>query len=283
MCPRVTCYHLDMSRLRPLLSLAALALLGCGCPSKSVKRSYADPSVADMLAHLAEVRAGATSFSTDSQMDYWVGKDRFRGTVYVMGTAGAKVRMNALKPDDSVAADLACDGRDFVYVDALNNCVLTGPCNQDTIANLLRVPLAPDDFLYLALGATPVIDGAEGTVAWDSKRGREVIELTGSGGLEQTIVLDGRNKTWDVLKSELRGADGVVIWTVENVGFVSVKDEQGTAHRVPGKTSFKTPKDKSDLLVEWGEDRKINLPLDDSKFELVPPPVAICGQQPAKP
>ncbi|MCA9677082.1 MAG: hypothetical protein KC464_18800 [Myxococcales bacterium] len=273
-----------MSSLRPLsrtallpLALIAGALL-TGCPS-TIKRAYPEPSVDAILAHLAEVRDGLHSFRTDSKMDYWVGKDRFRGTVWVMGEVGARVRMNALKPDDSVAADLACNGADFVYVDQLHNCVLWGPCNQDSIAQLLRVPLAPDDFLYLALGATPVIDGATGKVTWDSKHGREILELTGSGGLQQRIVLDGRDQRWDVLESTMRKPDGTVIWTAEHTDYKVVNDEQGHPHRVPGKSNFKTPEEKSDLLVEWGGKRAINLELGDDKFLLAPPDVATCGQQ----
>ena len=264
-----------------LASLLLVPLLA-GCP-RSYDRRYAEPTVAEVLEHLAAKRAAVHSFKTDSQMDYWIGKDRFRGTVLVMGEEGAKVRMNALRPDDAVAADLACDGLDFVYVDQMNNCILTGPCNEESIAALLRVPLAPDDFLYLALGATPVIEGAQGTVRWDSKHGREVVELAGAGGMKQTILLDGRDgkRTWDLLRSEVKGADGKVIWTVDHTDYKVVKDVADAEHRVPGKSNIKTPADKSDLLVEWGKEREINLEIDDQLFVLEPPPVAMCGQKPA--
>jgi hypothetical protein len=267
-----------------LVFLACLLVLPAltGCPRRYDRR-YTEPRTDEVLEHLANRRAGVSSFKTDSQMDYWVGKDRFRGTVLVMGTIGAKVRMNALRPDDAVAVDLACDGAGFVLVDQMNNCILTGPCNEESIASLLRVPLAPDDFLYLALGATPVIAGAEGKVRWDSKHGREVVELEGDAGMKQTILLDGRDgkKTWDVLRSEVKGPDGKVIWTADHTDYTVVKDEAGVAHRVPGKSNFKTPAEKSDLLVEWGKERQINLEIPPQAFELVPPPVAICGQKPA--
>lgn len=255
------------------------ALLLAGCPG-NVERSYPQPELAEVLAHLAAKRDAMTSFKADATMDYWVGKDRFRGTVLVMGERGAKVRMNALKPDDSVAADLACDGLDFVYVDQLNNCVLTGPCNEDSIAQLLRVPLAPDDFLFLALGGTPVIEGATGTVRWDGKRGHEVIELTGAAGRTQTIVLDGRGRAWDLLKSEVKGPDGKVIWTAEHKEYREVKDATGTPWRVPGVSKVATPQEKSDLLVEWNKGKlEINVELPEAAFQLEPPAVPTCGQQ----
>jgi hypothetical protein len=265
-----------------LLACVLIVPAFAGCPCRSYDRSYAAPGLDELLGHLEARRAALRSYQTDSVMDYWIGKDRFRGEVLVMGTTGARVRMNALSPaGGSVAADLACDGVNFVYVDQLNNCVLTGPCTAESIAQLLRVPLEPDDFLYLALGATPVIEGAQGTVTWSSKSGREVLRLTGAGGMQQTVELDGRDgqKTWDVLKSEVRAPDGKVIWTVEHKGYRAVTGEDGTPYRVPGKSQIRTPQEKSDLLVEWGDDREINLELVDDKFDLAPPDVPRCGSQ----
>jgi hypothetical protein len=266
------------SRLAALLTVAALPVLAC-CPGKGAKRAYPDPTVDDLLAYLETKRAAVSSFKADSQMDYWVGDDRFRGTVWVMGKLGSYARLNALKPDDSVAADLACDGTNFVYIDQLNNCELQGPCDEHSIAQLLRVPLEPDEFLYLALGATPVIDGAQGTVKWDSKRAREVIELTGSGGLQQTIELDGRGKSWNLLRSEMRAADGTVIWTADHTDYGAVKDAAGKDVMVPGKSNFKTPAEKSDLLVEWGERRTVNPELPDEAWILEPSGAPVCGQK----
>lgn len=269
-----------MPPIRPpwaALAAAAAVLLLTGCPTR-YERRYPAPEVAQVLAHLEAKRDAYRSFNAESTMDYWIGKDRFRGTVLVMGELGAKVRMNALKPDDSVAADLACDGVDFVYVDMMNNCVLTGPCTEASIAQLLRVPLAPDDFLYLALGATPVIPGATGTVRWDNKRGHEIIELEGAGGRKQTIVLDGIDQRWDLLKSEVRGPDGKVIWTVEHKRYREVTDADGVARRVPGASNVRTPQERSDLLVDWGRLR-INEPIDEAAFVLEPPPVPTCGRQ----
>ena len=265
-----------------LVVLGFLVFAYAGCPCKSIDRSYPQPTAEEILGHLGEERDAVRSFKTDSTMDYWVGDDRFRGTVLVMGEKGAKVRMNALRPDDATAVDLACDGTDFVLVDQMNNCVLSGPCTADSIAQLLRVPLAPDDFLYLALGTTPVIEGAKGTVRWDDKHGREIVELTGAGGMKQRIEVDGRDgkKTWDLLKSEVRGADGKVIWTAEHKEYRAITGDDGKAYRVPGKSMFKTPKEKSDLLVDWGDEREVNLELAPASFVMANvPDVPTCGQK----
>ena len=92
-------------------------LLGCAGTSKS-SRPYAEPKVDDIVARLAKVRGELTSFRADSTMDYWLGNQRAKGEVLVMGATGAKVRFAALSPaGGSTMAEMACDGQTFVYVD----------------------------------------------------------------------------------------------------------------------------------------------------------------------
>lgn len=216
-----------MAALAVLLNLA-LGSSGCSCiGGKSIPRPYAEPTVQTVLDHLASVRARARSFRAESVMDYWVGKDRVKGKVLIMGKTGARVRINALNPTGgSVAADLACDGSGFQFIDYNSNCQLTGPCNRDSVAQLLRVSLDPDDFLLLAVGTTPVIAGPhEGSFRWDAKKGHEILTLTGAGGLRQTIVLDGRDRRWDVISSSVVSADGKTLWKLQNKGFKEIRAE----------------------------------------------------------
>ncbi|MEZ4366649.1 MAG: hypothetical protein R2939_10225 [Kofleriaceae bacterium] len=262
--------------MRALVSLLlAAAPLLAACPSTHHPNPAPDLTVAELLGTLGERRSLAQSFRSDSVMDYWLGSDRVKGTVKVMGTPGAKVRFNALDPADNVLADLACDGYGFVYVDRRNNCVMTGPCNQASIAQLLRVALSPDDFFYLALGSTPVLADAQATMTWDADKGYQRVELAGVGG-SQSIVLDGRDATWDVLKSELRRPDGEIVWSVTNTDFEAVTDDAGVALRMPGKTRFRSPDEKADLLIDW-KSRDVNVTLPEAAFTLEPPPgLATC-------
>ena len=47
-------------------------------------------------------------------MDYWLGNQRAKGEVLVMGKPGAKVRFAALSPaGGSTIAEMACDGTSF--------------------------------------------------------------------------------------------------------------------------------------------------------------------------
>jgi hypothetical protein len=260
------------------LASIAIALLACGCPTGGggAKRPYPEPKLADIVDRLAKARAELTSFRADTTMDYWLASQRAKGEVLVMGTAGAKVRFAALSPaGGSTMVEMACNGSDFVYVDYQNNCMLTGPCDQRSIAQFFHIELAPDDFLHLAVGTPPVIANPTGTITWDGNNGYERVALTGADGT-QKLVIDARDGRFDVIESELVGSDGKVKWKVANAGFVVVG-----GHRVPGKTSFKSPAEQQDLLVEWGdvENRAVNLPLDATKFQLAAPTgLATCGQ-----
>src|SRR5262245_10275014 len=208
------------------LSLAAaMAVLACGCPHNGTYRQPAKMrSVQDVIDQLAKTRAARSSFTAESVMDYWLGKDRVKGTVLVMGTSKRQVRFNALSPQGGgVLADMACNGTDFASVDFQNNCAITGPCSRASIASLLRVELEPDDFFALALGTPPVMAQATGTVTWDASKGHEQVKLEGPAGT-QTIVIDARDGRSDVVSSELVGRDGKVVWSVDNAGFENVKD-----------------------------------------------------------
>jgi len=258
------------------LLLAALVLALAGCPGKggNFKPPAPLPTAQDIVARLAKERDARKSFSAASTMDYWLGKQRVKGDVMVMGTDKRQVRFNGLDPTGGVLADMACNGNDFVFVDMKNNCQRTGPCNRDSIAQLLRVELEPDDFLHLALGTPPVLAQATGSVTWDSNKGYERVKLEGPGG-KQTIVIDARDGRWDVIESELVDSDGKTQWSVENRDFVAVKDESGVEHRLPGKTRFKSPQQEQDLLVDWKE-RRVNLEIDPAKFS-VPVPAGLPG------
>jgi hypothetical protein len=243
------------------------------------------PTAQDVVARLEKARAARSSFRVETTMDYWLGKTRAKGTVFVMGTSKRQVRFAAIKPDGNTLVDMACDGTNFTFVDFQNNCSIAGPCNKQSIATLLRVELEPDDFHDLAQGTPPVLDNATGTVTWDPNKGYERVSLQGADG-KQSITIDARENRFDVVASELVDPSGKVVWSVENTDFQSVKDVNGVAHRVPGKTRFKSPTQQADLLVEWkADERAINLELPPAKFVVpIPQGLATCGgAQPTPP
>jgi hypothetical protein len=261
---------------RIVMAATLLLFLGsapsCSCHNQIVKRAYPVPTAEDLLAHLAQSRRRTTSFQADSVMDYWVGDERVKGTVLLMGKWGARLRFNALSPTgDSVAADLSCDGIGYKFIDYGANCQLSGPCTEEAIARLLRVHLQPDDFMTFALGSTPVILSGKSSVRWDETRGHEILELMAPDGrFTQTIVLDGRERRWDVLESIVRDARGNVEWIVQNKGFRDVTSADGTTLRAPQKTRFEQPKEKADLVIRWRE-HVLNPDLPPDKFNMYVP------------
>ena len=277
-------YNSPMRNPPLVVAAITLALLaghtGCSCMGgRTIPRPYPAPTADDVNQHLAAARARARSFQVESVMDYWVGKDRVKGTVLMMGQVGARMRINALNPTGgNVAADLACDGVGYQLIDYNNDCQLTGPCTRQSVAQLLRVSLEPDDFLLLVMGTTPVIADTGGTLAWDAKTGREVLTLTSADGqLTQKIALDGRDRRWDVLESEVFDGQGNSLWKLQNKDFEAQDAVDGASFRVPGKTRFTQPMDKADLLVRWSE-RTLNPTLDAAKFQMtIPPGLKTCG------
>jgi hypothetical protein len=267
-----------------------LAFLTCGllaltaCPPPKYTPPPAQPTAKDVVDRLAKARAELHSFTGESVMDYWLGNQRVKGSVLVMGEQGSKVRFAALSPaGESTMAEMACDGTNFVYVDHQNNCALTGPCNKYSIAQFFKIELDPDDFLHLALGTPPVVADPSGTVTWDGAKGYERVKLSGAAGGAQTLAIDARDQRWDVVDSELVGTDGKTVWSVANTDFQGVKDPAGAEHRLPGKTHFKSPDQKSDLLVEWGT-RTVNVDIAPAKFTIpVPAGLPVCGATAPKP
>lgn len=262
-------------KLWPLVAVLA-ACAGCPNGGPGVRRPYADPTASDLVARIEKQRAARTSFTGESKMDYWIGEQRVKGDVLVMGSTGKKVRFNALSPaGGDVLVDMACGGTNFAYVDKQNNCQLSGPCDRSSIATMLRVDIEPDDFLHLALGTPPIIEHTSATLApWDGS-GREKLVLAGPAGT-QTLTVDLRNGV-DIVGSELKDPSGKVVWSVSNKDFESSPDANQGDHRLPTKTQFKSPQQKADLVVEWGQ-RTINPTIDDVKFAVtVPEGLPRCG------
>ena len=274
----MSCYHREMK-----LAVALVLLCGCPTPGGTTVRDHPAPTVPQVVERLTKARDALSSFTAESVMDYWLGNQRAKGDVLVMGTPGAHVRIAALSPaGGSTLAELACDGANFQYIDVNHNCQLTGPCDRQSIATLLHVELDPNDFMPLALGTPPVLSTSTGTIKWDSDKGLERVVLD-SGAGKQTLAIDDKGTHFDVVASELFDATGKRLWSIENADFVEVTDDAKIVHRVPGKTRFKTPDKESDLIVQWNE-RHLNQPIDPKKFQLsIPAGLPRCGAAAAPP
>src|SRR5690349_14061483 len=120
----VVCYATGMMR-----SLALVLLLaGCGCNGGgNVQQPAVMRTVDQVKADIAARRAKTHTSKAETTSDYWLQKQRIKGTVKMMGTPDAQVRFNGLSPaGGNVILDMMCNGADYVFVDYQNNCVLQG-------------------------------------------------------------------------------------------------------------------------------------------------------------
>ena len=273
--------------MRSRLLVLAAVTFAFGCSGGGgVKQPYEPPGADAFVQHLRQVGERAKTYvATNNTMDYWLGKQRIKTTMHVMGEKGAKVRFNGINPQtDMTAADLACNGTNFTFQDFEHKCQLSGVCDRQAIAQLLRVSMEPDDFLLLAVGSTPIIPDPTGSVKWNGKNGTWEVDLTSrGGGQKQHLVLDGNDGDggkWEVLESTVRDASGKVEWTLNNKKMKTVKSEDGVPFRLPTYSKFVQPQQKADLVVEWAT-RRINLPpqpADKYQVQQVDG-LEVCGQK----
>jgi hypothetical protein len=269
--------------VRTIVGLALFGVMSlsssCGCRGGKFPQPQPASNLEWAMTRLNAHNEQAKSFRAKSTMDYWLGGDRVKGPVWVQGKLGSFMRFNALNPANStVAVDLACQGADFKYLDYQHNCKLVGPCNKESIAQLLRVRLEPDDFLLLAMGSSPLLDTTDGTIAWDSDKGHYVIHLVAEDGHKQQLRVAVRAENWDVMESVMHTADGKVAWKHTNKDFAAKKGDDGEEWRLPTKSRFEQPADKGDLIVDWKE-RSLNLELTDDLFDFpLDMGIPTCGQ-----
>jgi hypothetical protein len=246
---------------------ALLVIAACGPAQHGGSSPYPEPAVADIVARLQKAHDTTKSFRADAKMDFWLGNQRTKGEVLVMSKTVAFARFAALSPaGGSTMAEMACNGKDFVYVDYQRNCQVAGPCDRSSIARFFGVELDPDDFLHLAVGTPPVLPNATGTATWNSKTGLEDVTLT-SGGKTEKLSIDMKDNKLDVIDAVMTDGNKQE-WGVKNSDFVEIG-----GYRVPKRSHFTAPGTQQDLEVDWGdaENRGVNIALDDSKFQLAAP------------
>ncbi len=267
---------------RSLAVLVPLAWLACACPGTRVARPYADPGADALVTHLTSLRERVHTLRAETLSDARIGKDRANLTVYILAGWGGKLRYMAMNPGGgAMAADLASDGTQFCFVDTNNNCGECGPATPENVGQLLRVVMEPDDVVTMMFGGTPVLAGAQATLTWDAAGGHEVLDLVAPDGSKQRVVLDGRERRWDVLSSEVKGPDGKVVFRIRHKDFRAVKTQGGQTVRMPGRSFFEQP--GNDALIQWKE-QEVDVELDDAKFRIdVPEGVARCGAGAAAP
>lgn len=248
------------------LFLPALSLLSglalTGCPHGNVVRPYPEPTAQEILQHLRSLRDRAPSLNAETRTDVRLGSDRVNVKVQMLAAWGGKLRFQALDPNETMAADLASDGKRYCLIDVHANCGECGPATPETVARLVRIPLQPDEVVAVLLGTAPVIDG-DTTDVWDASEGREIVTIKSGGRSERLVLAGGAGKSWDLLEAEL-DEDGKKMWSVRHKDFHDVPAPGGVV-RLPGASLFEQGGDTVRIL--WRE-QKVGAAIPDSKFGL---------------
>lgn len=242
----------------------ALLLAAAACGGRAHTRTYPEPGSTALLAHLRGTTARIGSLRAETKSDARVGDERANVTVLILAASGGKLRFLALNPNDSTASDLASDGQTYCLLDAHANCGECGPATPERVGRLLRIVLAPDEIVAVLFGGTPLLVDAAAQSTWDAKNGQEILTLA-RDGMRQTVILDGKDRRWDVLESKLVDAQGKLIWKIRHKDFGPRVTATGGTVRLPAKSMFEDGRDS--VLIRW-KDQEPGVAIDDARFRL---------------
>jgi len=230
-------------------------------------RPYPPPSANELMAALRGRAEHLKTLRATAKIDYMAnGGDRVRAKANILLARGGKLRIELDSPLGGSLATLTTDGQQFSLLDVRANRFLTGPAKACNVARLIRVALPPDDIVAVLMGGAPLGGTIKGT-SWDPNNGgREVLTLGLPDGGEQIIKLDGRDKRWDVVRTERRDAAGKVQWFVTADGF---KDHEGGV-RLPDVLDVVEPAHGADVELKL-RSVEPNLELKDELFRLPAP------------
>jgi hypothetical protein len=189
-----------------LLALVAITVLRGGSCLK-VTRPYPTPKPQDVLAALKARGAALSSYRGEARMSFNSPQGKIKASVRMMAAKGGHLRFDVVSPIDAPLSTLVTSNGEFALLDSRENRHYYGPASPCNLARLLMVALTPTDVLAALGGAVPTIKHDSATLRWDDRAGQEVLTLVGAKQI-QTIRLDGRDRSWRVLSSEMRSKKG---------------------------------------------------------------------------
>lgn len=251
------------SQLLLLGLLALLVLRGGSCAR--ISRSYPAPTAREAANHVIARGLRVQAMRGHTRMSHRSAAGKIKGTVRFMARRGGNLRFDVVSPFDTPLATLVSNGKRFALVDAQKNRHYHGPASPCNISRLLRIVMRADDVLTILGGSTPVIDFHKLSLAWDDQAGVEVLSLAAKNGMTQKIRLDGHNRSWDLLSSEIRTPKGKVMLRLTMKGFHKQK-----GLRLPRRIHLVQPEHKAELWVTYKK-QELNIELPATAFE---PPAA---------
>lgn len=250
-----------MSRIIPraLLALLALTLLRAGSCVR-IERPYAAPSTAEVVAAIKARGARVRTLRAEARMSYRTDQGRVKATVRMMARQGGELRFDVVSPFDTPLATLVCGQGRFALVDSRKGRHFHGPASPCNLARLLQVALRAEDVLVVLSGGTPLIPHTSASLAWDERAGAEVLTLR-SKNAQQLIRLDGRDKRWRLLSSEIRDATGKLLLKIVPSAFRRHKEIE-----VPQQIAVEQPLTGASLRLEF-ERVELDIDLPKVAFE----------------
>lgn len=246
----------------PKILLAGLALLGLrGSSCTTIARPYPPPTADELAAAVRARGLRVRSLRAETRMSLRSSQGKIKATVRLMAERGSRLRCDAVSPFDTPLMTLVVSGPRFAFLDAQKNRHYHGPASPCNVSRLLQVALAPDDIVTVLGGSTPLIPFTKAEVAWDERDGVEVLTLRG-GELTQTLRLDGRSRSWSLLRTEVKDREGATVLRIESSDH---HDVSGLA--VPRELRISQPKQGADLTVSFKR-QELNLTLPAEAFDL---------------
>ena len=243
-----------------LMAAVALLVLRGGSCAKNV-RSYATPTPTEVVNHVIARGLRVQSLRGQTRMSHQSNQGKIKGTVRFMAQRGGKLRFDVRSPLDTPLATLVSDGKEFTLVDAAKNRHFHGPATPCNISRLLRIVMRADDVLTALGGSTPIIGFKDLSLAWDEQAGAEVLTLKAPDGTTQVIHLDGHDKRWDLLSSEVRDPSGKVILRITPKDYRKIK-----GLRLPRQIHVTQPGNKAELWVHYKK-LEVNIDLPAGAFD----------------
>jgi hypothetical protein len=246
--------------LRAVLFLVCLS----SCRLPKVERPYPPPSAEEMMTVLRERRDRLRTLRVETKVDHrGPTGDRVKLSVTMVLARGGKMRLEAESPLVGPVAVLATGGVEFRLLDSRRHRFFTGRASACNVARMTEVHIPPADVVDILMGGAP-IEAEVVSTRWDP-RGREVLELRASDGTE-TLYLDAKDRNWDIVEAERRGAHGEKLWHVRHENFT----DRGNGVRFPERSTVDDLRHKTDVKVRY-KDLEMNLPLPDDVFTLARP------------
>jgi hypothetical protein len=202
------------------LALAAL-LGGCAHAVSQPRPAGTPPPTADALMTLLLERQHAlTTLELETRTTSWIGRDRIRATVLMLVDRAGRLRFDAEVPVQGLAASLAVQEGNFAQLDLQHRLFREGLACPANVAQLIPIPMLPDEVAAILLGDAPLGEGARAVgVTWDGVRQADVLAI-------ERPAVDRRHtgaaaKLWVTLK---RAGEDLQVLAVE-----------GEAARTPGQ------------------------------------------------